>query len=76
MSNIEREEKVIREIETIISNRHIVSRISYLSYLRGQKEIKRVKAEARMEYAELEIRAIEKMMNRETAKELEEEGGK
>ena len=73
MSNIEKEAKVIRGIEAIISNRHIVTRIPYLRYLKEQKEIKRAKAEARMKDAELEIRAIEKMINREEAKGLEEE---
>lgn len=71
MSNIEKEAEVIRGIEAIISNRHIVARIPYLDYLLGQKEIKRAKAEARTKKAELEIRAIEKMINREEAKGLE-----
>ena len=72
MSNIEREAEIERGIKGIMLRRRITNTIPYLSYLREQKEIKRAKAEARMKDAELEIRAIEKMMNRETAKGLEE----
>ena len=74
MSDIEREAGIERGIEAIILKRNITNRKTYLEYLKGQKEIKRVTAEERMEYAELEIRAIDKMINRETAKGLEEEG--
>ena len=73
MSNIEREAEIERGIKGIISKRRITNTIPYLSYLREQKEIKRAKAEARMKDTELEIRTIEKMINREKAKGLEEE---
>ena len=73
MSNIEREAEIEKGIEAIISKRNITNRKTYLGYLRGQKEIKRATAEERTEYAELEIRVIDRMMNREMAKGLEEE---
>ena len=72
MSNIETEAEIERGIEAIISKRNITNRKGYLTYLKGQKEIKRASAEERFEHAELEIRVIEKMINRENAKGLEE----
>ena len=76
MGNIEREAEIERGIEIIILKRNIGNRIGYLTYLKGQKEIKRAKAEEKMDDAELEIKTIDKMMNREKAKEFEEEGNK
>ena len=73
MSNIEREAEIERGIEAIISKRNITKRKEYLTYLKGQKEIKRAKAEARKDDTELEIRVIDKMINRENAKGVEEE---
>ena len=76
MSNIEREAEIEREIKIIILKRNIGNQIAYLSYLKDQKEIKRAKAEARMEDAGLEIKTIDKMINREKAKVLEEKEAK
>ena len=72
MSNIERAAEIERGIEAITLTRNITNRKGYLVYLKGQKEIKRARAEERFEHAESEIRVIEKMINRENAKELEE----
>jgi len=73
MSNIEREAEIERGIEAIISKRNIMKhRMNYLQYLKGQKEIKRAKAEEKFVNVELEIRVIDKMINRENAKELGE----
>ena len=62
MSNIEREAEIERGINEIMLKRRITNTIPYLCYLKGQKEIKRVKAEERMEDAELEMKVIEKMI--------------
>ena len=61
-----------RGIEAIISKRNITNRMNYLQYLKGQKEIKRTKAEEREVDAREEVRVIDKMINRENAKGVEE----
>jgi len=59
------EEGYAREIKELMGRKHIKRTDEYLSFLRGQKELKRNAAKKRLEEAEWEIRVIEKIMRGE-----------
>ena len=55
------EEGYAREIRKLMERKHIKKTDEYLSFLQGQKELKRNAAKKRVEEAEWEIGVIEKM---------------
>ena len=61
MGDKKAESEIAQEIKELMQRRSITDTKGYLAYLKEQKETKRVKSEARMEEAELELVVIEKM---------------
>jgi len=55
------EEGYAREIRELMERKHIKKTDEYLSFLQGQKELKRNAAKKKMDEAEWEIGVIEKM---------------
>ena len=61
MADKKSESEIAKEVRELMQRRSITDTKGYLAYLKEQKETKRVKSEARMKEAELELGVIEKM---------------
>ena len=61
MGDIKTESEIAKEVRELMQRRSITDTDSYLDYLEEQKETKRMKSEARMQEAELELSTIRKM---------------